>query len=61
MDLDNNIIEFISLSNDITDLENTKIILNTKLKKTALDLNESIRIANSYEQTINESNIILMD
>lgn len=59
LDLDNNIIEFISLSNDITDLENTKEYFKHQTQKTALDLNESIRIANSYEQAINESNIIL--
>ena len=59
LDLENNIIEFISLSNDITDLENTKEYFKHQTQKTALDLNESIRIANSYEQAINESNIIL--
>lgn len=59
LDLNNNIIEFISLSNDITDLENTKEYFKNQTQKTALDLNDSIRIANSYEQAINESNIIL--
>ena len=59
LDLENNIIEFISLSNDITDLENTKEYFKHQTQKTALDLNESIRIANSYERAINESNIIL--
>lgn len=35
LDLDNNIIEFISLSNDITDLENTKEYFKHQTQKTA--------------------------
>ena len=59
LDLDGNIIEFISLSNDITDLEKTKEYFKTQTKKSAFNLTESIRIVNAYKEAINESNIIL--
>lgn len=59
LDLNNNIIEFISLSNDITDLENTKDYFKNQTQKNALDLSESIRIINTYKDAINTSNIIL--
>lgn len=59
LDLNDNIVEFISLSNDITDLENSKEYFKNQTQKNALDLNESIRIANAYKDAINISNIIL--
>jgi PAS domain S-box-containing protein len=59
LDLDENIIEFISLSNDITDLEKTKEYFKTQTQKSAFNLSESIRIVNAYKEAINESNIIL--
>jgi PAS domain S-box-containing protein len=59
LDLDGNIIEYISLSNDITDLENTKEYFKTQTQKNAFNLTESIRIVNAYKEAINESNIIL--
>ena len=59
LDLDGNIIEFISLSNDITDLETTKEYFKTQTQKSAFNLTESIRIVNAYKEAINESNIIL--
>lgn len=59
LDLDGNIIEYISLSNDITDLETTKEYFKTQTQKNALNLTESIRIVNAYKEAINESNIIL--
>ena len=59
LDLDGNILEFISLSNDITDLENTKEYFKTQTQKSAFNLTESIRIVNAYKEAINESNIIL--
>jgi PAS domain S-box-containing protein len=59
LDLDGNIIEYISLSNDITDLENTKEYFKTQTQKSAFNLTESIRIVNAYKEAINESNIIL--
>ncbi|MDD3055119.1 MAG: PAS domain S-box protein [Aliarcobacter sp.] len=59
LDLDGNILEFISLSNDITDLETTKEYFKTQTQKSAFNLTESIRIVNAYKEAINESNIIL--
>ena len=59
LDLEGNIIEYISLSNDITDLETTKEYFKTQTQKNALNLTESIRIVNAYKEAINESNIIL--
>lgn len=59
LDLDGDIIEYISLSNDITDLETTKEYFKTQTQKSAFNLTESIRIVNAYKEAINESNIIL--
>ena len=59
LDLDGNILEFISLSNDITDLENTKEYFKSQTQISASSLTESIRIANAYKEAINESNIII--
>ena len=59
LDLDGNIVEYISLSNDITDLETTKEYFKTQTQKSAFNLTESIRIVNAYKEAINESNIIL--
>ncbi len=59
LDLDGNILEFISLSNDITDLENTKEYFKNLTQKSAFNLTESIRIVNAYKEAIDESNIIL--
>lgn len=59
LDLDGNIIQYISLSNDITDLEMTKEYFKNQTQETTLNLAESIRIVNAYKEAINESNIIL--
>lgn len=59
LDLDGNIIEFISLSNDITDLERSKEYFKEQHHKGEVNLTESIRISNSYKEAIDESNIIL--
>jgi PAS domain S-box-containing protein len=59
LDLKGNILEFISLSNDITDLETTKEYFRSQTEKSAFSLSESIRIVNAYKEAINESNIIL--
>ena len=59
LDLNGNILEFISLSNDITDIESTKDYFKEQTYKSANNLTESIRIANIYKNAINESNIIL--
>lgn len=59
LDLDGNILEFISLANDITDLEKTKEYFKTQTEKSESSLTESIRIVNAYKEAIDESNIIL--
>lgn len=59
LDLEGNILEFISLSNDITDMENTKEYFKSQTQKSATNLTESIRIVNAYKEAINESNIII--
>ncbi|MFX4236833.1 HD domain-containing phosphohydrolase [Aliarcobacter butzleri] len=59
LDLDENILEFISLSNDITDLEISKNYFENLTQKSVSDLNESIRTVNAYKEAIDESNIIL--
>lgn len=52
LDLDGNIIEYISLSNDITDLETTKEYFKAQTQKSAFNLTESIRIVNAYKEAI---------
>lgn len=59
LDLNENILEFISLSNDITDLEISKNYFENLTQKSVSDLNESIRTVNAYKEAIDESNIIL--
>jgi PAS domain S-box-containing protein len=58
LDLDGNIKEFISLANDITDLELSKDYFQNLTQKNELNLNETIRMVNSYKEAIDESNII---
>jgi PAS domain S-box-containing protein len=59
--LDNNgdIQEFMALSTDITDLENTKEYFKKQNKEASSNLEESIRVARLYEEAIDKSNIIL--
>jgi PAS domain S-box-containing protein len=59
LDIDGNIVEFISLTNDITDLENTKEYFKKQNIKVSSDLKESIRLSRAYEEAIDQSNIIL--
>ena len=59
LDLDGNIQEFISLANDITDLELSKNYFENMTQKSELNLNETIRVVNAYKEAIDESNIIL--
>ncbi|RXJ93415.1 regulator [Malaciobacter molluscorum] len=59
LDLNGNIIEYISLSNDITYLRETKEYFKNQTEKTSLDLKESINILNQYKDAINKSNIIV--
>ncbi len=59
LDKDGNIQEFIALSNDITDLENTKNYFKKENLEVSLNLDESIRITKLFEEAIDKSNIIL--
>lgn len=59
LDRHGDIQEFIALSNDITDLENTKEYFKKQNTKVSSNLEESIRIARLYEEAIDNSNIIL--
>ncbi len=59
LNLDGEIVEFISMSNDITDLEITKEYFKNQTQQNEVDLDESIRILNAYKDAIDESNIIL--
>jgi len=59
LDIDGEILEFISLANDITDLELSKAYFEKLTQKNSLDLNETIRLVNAYKEAIDESNIIL--
>jgi PAS domain S-box-containing protein len=56
---DGDIEEFIALSTDITDIENTKEYFKKQNKKVSSNLDESIRLARLYEEAIDKSNIIL--
>lgn len=59
VDGDGNIQEFIALSNDITDLENSKEFFKKQNLKVTSNLKESIRLAKVYEEAIDKSNIII--
>ncbi len=59
LDINENIIEFISLSNNITDLEKSREFFKNQTHKATMDLQESIRISKAYEDAIEQSNMIL--
>ncbi|MCG3659903.1 PAS domain S-box protein [Aliarcobacter butzleri] len=59
LDTNGDILEFISLSNDITDLELSREYFENLTQKNSLDLNETIKLVNTYKEAIDESNIIL--
>ncbi|RXJ86814.1 HD domain-containing phosphohydrolase [Arcobacter sp. CECT 8985] len=59
LDLDGNIVEYISLSTDITDLVQTREYFKNQTQKTALDLKDSINILSQYKDAVNKSNIII--
>ncbi|RXJ99098.1 regulator [Arcobacter sp. CECT 8986] len=59
LDLNGNILEYISLSNDITYLRETKEYFKTQTEKTSLDLKDSINVLNQYKDAINKNNIII--
>lgn len=59
LDLNGEVIEYISLANDITYFEETKEYFKEQTIKKSLDLSESINILNQYKDAINESNMII--
>ncbi|WP_419782509.1 PAS domain S-box protein [Malaciobacter marinus] len=59
LDIDGNIVEFISLSNDITYLTQTKEYFKKQTEKKSFDLDSSINIIEQYENAIDRSNIII--
>lgn len=59
LDVNGEIVEFISLRNDITDLETSKKFFKQQSEKISYDLKESIRKAKIYKDAINESNMIV--
>jgi len=59
LDLDGNIIEYIALRHDITDLETSKEYFREQSNIKANDLQEAIKITKDYETAINESNIFV--
>ena len=60
LDVDGQIVEFIALRTDITELEMSKEYFKNKTIKATSNLKESIRKANAYKDAIEESNIILI-
>ena len=59
LDTNGEILEFIALSNDITELESSREYFKTQNKLVSSNLEESIRLAKLYEEAIDKSNIIL--
>ncbi|UTJ07095.1 PAS domain S-box protein [Arcobacter roscoffensis] len=59
LDLDGNIQEFIALRNDITELERSKEYFQNENYKTTKSLKESISIAKTYQEAIDNSNMII--
>jgi len=52
------IIEFIALRTDITEIESYKKVLKTKLNSTTEDLYHAVKLSEEYEGAINRSNIL---
>jgi len=59
IDVDGNIIEFIGLRTDITELENYKEMLKNKLDDTNKSLSENINYTKQYEEALDMFNLIL--
>ena len=58
LDVENNIIEFIALREDITDEENYKQLLKGKLKKSSQSLEDNLNYLKQYEDGIYENTAI---
>jgi PAS domain S-box-containing protein len=59
LDIDNNIVEFIALRNDITDLEMSKEYFKSETINVKSNLKESIKREQAYKDAINKTNMIL--
>ena len=59
LDINNNIIEFIAVRSDITELEETKIKLENEYQKTSIKYNEASSLSRIYEDAFDKSSIIL--
>jgi len=59
LDLDGNVVEYIALRHDITDLETSKEFFKEQSNVNANNLQEAIKISKDYESAINESNIFV--
>lgn len=59
VDFDGNIVEFIGIRNDITEIENNKAVLSHELKNTTKSLNKSEHYTHQYEEANNQFTAIL--
>ncbi len=59
LDLNGEVVEYISLANDITYFEKTKEYFKEQTIKKSLDLSESLNILDQYKDAINQSNMIM--
>lgn len=59
LDVNGEIEEFIALRNDITELESSKEYFKNKNEKVSSNLKDTIRMAKTYKEAIDKSNIII--
>ncbi len=59
LDTNGKIVEFIALRNDITELENYKLLLKDQLDDTSRSLNENVNYIKQYEDAINNTLAVL--
>ncbi len=59
VNIDGEIEEFIALRNDITELEMSKEYFKHRNEKTSTNLKESIRVAKTYKDIVDKSNMII--
>ena len=58
-DVNNNIVEYIAIRHDVTELENYKELLKNQLVDTSKSLSETVNYTSQYEEAINSSTAIL--
>ena len=59
MDINDNIVEYIAIRHDVTELENYKELLKNQLVDTSKSLSETVNYTSQYEEAINSSTAIL--